>query len=141
MVVGNARLPETLRKAGVAGAKAVPITHGLKVRSGFGKAVEADPKDFSSHFNIGLSFTFLRRDTDAIAALVRQRVGGKVPDVQADDLQQLLVPQTGARFFAQRAEAGLRDYRVELLEESADEAARVIRAYQALLRSEPSSRC
>ena len=43
------------------------------------------------------------------------------------------VPQTGARFFAQLESAGLRDYRVELLEENADEAARVIGAYQTLL--------
>jgi putative protease len=43
------------------------------------------------------------------------------------------VPQTGARFFAQLENAGLRDFRIELLEENAEQATRVIRAYQTLL--------
>ena len=40
--------------------------------------------------------------------------------------------QTGARFFAQLDAAGQRDYRVELLEESAGEAETVIAAYGTL---------
>jgi putative protease len=43
------------------------------------------------------------------------------------------VAQTGAQFFPQLEAAGLRDYRIELLEESGAEAAAVIRAYQQLL--------
>jgi putative protease len=46
------------------------------------------------------------------------------------------VPQTGARFFRQLDGAGLRDFRIELLEENAAEAERVIRAYHALLSGE-----
>ena len=70
---------------------------------------------------------------------LRDRVGVEHPlraDVGCRNTLFNAVPQTGARFFAQLGDAGLRDYRVELLEESADEAARVIRAYQTLLGGE-----
>ncbi len=43
------------------------------------------------------------------------------------------VPQTGARFFAQLETAGLRYYRIELLEETAAESRQIIPAYQSLL--------
>ena len=43
------------------------------------------------------------------------------------------VPQTGARFFDELFSAGLRHFRVELLEENRDDAARTIRLYQELL--------
>jgi putative protease len=43
------------------------------------------------------------------------------------------VPQSGAGSFSEFLAAGLRHFRVELLEETADEACRVIRAHQALL--------
>ena len=46
------------------------------------------------------------------------------------------VAQTGARFFAQLEAAGLREFRVEFLEESAAEAAAVIAAYRQLLSGE-----
>ena len=44
--------------------------------------------------------------------------------------------QTGARFLPALLAAGLRRFRVELLAESADEAARTLRAYQKLLNGE-----
>jgi putative protease len=43
------------------------------------------------------------------------------------------VPQTGARFFGELQSTGLRHYRVELLDEDATEAGRVLRAYGSLL--------
>lgn len=46
------------------------------------------------------------------------------------------VPQTGAKFFESLQGAGLRRFRVELLEESAEESAKVIRAYQRLQSGE-----
>jgi putative protease len=67
---------------------------------------------------------------------LRDRVGMEHPlraDVGCRNTLFNAVPQTGARFFAQLADAGLRDFRIELLEENADEAQRVIRAYLALL--------
>ena len=44
--------------------------------------------------------------------------------------------QTGARFFRDLQAAGLRHYRIELLEETADESRAIIRAYQSLLTGE-----
>jgi putative protease len=46
------------------------------------------------------------------------------------------VAQTGARFFRDLTAAGLRDFRVELLEDDAAASAKTIRAYQALLAGE-----
>ncbi len=43
------------------------------------------------------------------------------------------VPQTGARFFDVLAGAGLRHFRVELLEENGAQSSETIGAYQALL--------
>ena len=43
------------------------------------------------------------------------------------------VAQTGAQFFDELREHGLRCFRVELLEENADEAMIVLRTYQELL--------
>src|ERR1035441_5385654 len=33
----------------------------------FGKAVAVDPKDYSAHFNLALSYTMLKRDSEGIA--------------------------------------------------------------------------
>jgi len=43
------------------------------------------------------------------------------------------VPQSGSGFYQKFLAAGLRHFRIELLEETADEARHVIRAYQSLL--------
>ena len=43
------------------------------------------------------------------------------------------VPQSGAGFFNDFRSAGLRTFRIELLEESADESRRIIAGYQGLL--------
>ena len=70
---------------------------------------------------------------------LRDRVGIEHPlraDVGCRNTLFNAVPQTGARFFTQLVEAGLRDYRIELLEENAAESRRVISAYQSLLAGE-----
>jgi len=46
------------------------------------------------------------------------------------------VPQTGANYFAAFAKAGLRHYRIELLEEDEAQSRRIIRAYKRLLEGE-----
>jgi len=46
------------------------------------------------------------------------------------------VPQTGAGYFSQFASAGLRQFRVELLEENEAESRKILRAYQALLKGD-----
>jgi tetratricopeptide (TPR) repeat protein len=33
----------------------------------FGKAIEADPKDYFAHFNLAMSYTLLRKDAEAVA--------------------------------------------------------------------------
>ena len=48
----------------------------------------------------------------------------------------MLFRSVRAGFFRELEDAGLRDFRVELLEESAAEAAKVIGAYQQLLRGD-----
>ena len=34
---------------------------------GFAKAVEADPKDYSAHFNLALAYSFLGKDAEGVA--------------------------------------------------------------------------
>ncbi|MEI9898213.1 MAG: hypothetical protein WDN28_31240 [Chthoniobacter sp.] len=84
----------------------------------------------------GKSFLDCGRPCEKHRVHLRDRVGMEHPlraDVGCRNTLFNAVPQTGARFFAQLEAAGLRDYRIELLEESAADSRRVIRAYQALL--------
>jgi putative protease len=67
---------------------------------------------------------------------LRDRVGMEHPlraDVGCRNTLFNAVAQTGARFFRQLHDAGLRHFRIELLEESRADAERIIRAYQSLL--------
>ena len=94
---------------------------------------------FAAFLSKGKDATDCGRPCEKHRVSLRDRVGVEHPlraDVGCRNTLFNAVPQTGARFFAQLGDAGLRDYRVELLEESADEAARVIRAYQTLLGGE-----
>jgi putative protease len=94
---------------------------------------------FAAFMSDGKSFLDCGRPCEKHRVHLRDRVGIEHPlraDVGCRNTLFNAVPQTGARFFAQLAEAGLRDYRVELLEENAAESRRVIRAYQALLSGE-----
>ena len=91
---------------------------------------------FAAFMSQGKDSTDCGRPCEKHRVRLRDRVGMEHPlraDVGCRNTLFNAVPQTGARFFAQLESAGLRDFRVELLEENADEAARVIRAYQTLL--------
>ncbi len=91
---------------------------------------------FAAFMSKGTTFLDCGRPCEKHRVHLRDRVGVEHPlraDVGCRNTLFNAVPQTGARFFAQLASAGLRDFRIELLEENAEEAARVIHAYQALL--------
>ena len=91
---------------------------------------------FAAFMSEGKDSTDCGRPCEKHRVSLRDRVGVEHPlraDVGCRNTLFNAVPQTGARFFAQLENAGLRDFRIELLEENADEAARVIRAYQTLL--------
>jgi Tfp pilus assembly protein PilF len=49
------------------GLKALDEQRYTEAAEIFAKAIAADPKDFSAHFNLALAFTFLKKDQDAIA--------------------------------------------------------------------------
>ncbi|MEP6670830.1 MAG: DUF3656 domain-containing protein [Chthoniobacter sp.] len=91
---------------------------------------------FAAFMSKGTSFLDCGRPCEKHRVHLRDRVGMEHPlraDVGCRNTLFNAVPQTGARFFAQLEAAGLRDYRIELLEENATDARRVIQAYQALL--------
>ena len=94
---------------------------------------------FAAFMSNGKSFLDCGRPCETHRVHLRDRVGMEHPlraDVGCRNTLFNAVPQTGARFFAQLENAGLRDYRIELLEESAAESRRIIRAYQGLLANE-----
>src|SRR5882757_5652966 len=91
---------------------------------------------FAAFMSNGKSFLDCGRPCESHRVHLRDRVGVEHPlraDVGCRNTLFNAVPQTGARFFAQLENAGLRDFRIELLEENGADAERVIRAYQALL--------
>lgn len=91
---------------------------------------------FAAFLSNGKDYTDCGRPCDRYRVHLRDRVGIEHPlraDVGCRNTLFNAVAQTGAQFFPQLEAAGLRDYRIELLEESSVEAAAVIRAYQHLL--------
>jgi putative protease len=91
---------------------------------------------FAAFMSKGTSFLDCGRPCEKHRVHLRDRVGIEHPlraDVGCRNTLFNAVPQTGARFFAQLQSTGLRDYRIELLEENAVDSERIIRAYQALL--------
>ena len=91
---------------------------------------------FAAFMSKGTSFLDCGRPCEKHRVHLRDRVGMEHPlraDVGCRNTLFNAVPQTGARFFTQLESAGLRDYRIELLEEDAAESQRIIRAYQELL--------
>jgi putative protease len=91
---------------------------------------------FAAFLSNGTSFLDCGRPCEKHRVHLRDRVGMEHPlraDVGCRNTLFNAVPQTGARFFTQLESAGLRHYRIELLEESAAESRRIIRAYQGLL--------
>ncbi|MEQ1751857.1 MAG: DUF3656 domain-containing protein, partial [Prosthecobacter sp.] len=91
---------------------------------------------FAAFLSKGTDFTNCGRPCDKHRVLLRDRVGMEHPlkaDVGCRNTLFNAVPQTGAQFFSGLMKAGLRHYRVELLEQTRDEATRTIRTYQDLL--------
>lgn len=94
---------------------------------------------FAAFMSKGTTFLDCGRPCEKHRVHLRDRVGVEHPlraDVGCRNTLFNAVAQTGARFFDQLHDAGLRDFRIELLEEDAAESGRVIRAYQALLAGE-----
>jgi U32 family peptidase len=94
---------------------------------------------FAAFMSKGTTFLDCGRPCEKHRVSLRDRVGMEHPlraDVGCRNTLFNAVPQTGARFFDQLGAAGLRDFRVELLEEDAAAALRTIRVYQALLAGE-----
>jgi len=94
---------------------------------------------FAAFMSKGKTFLDCGRPCEKHRVHLRDRVGIQHPlraDVGCRNTLFNAVAQTGAQFFDRLRDAGLRDFRIELLEEDATESARVIRAYQALLAGE-----
>jgi putative protease len=94
---------------------------------------------FAAFMSKGTSFLDCGRPCEKHRVSLRDRVGMEHPlraDVGCRNTLFNAVAQTGARFFNQLAASGLRDFRVELLEEDAEASRDTIRAYQALLAGE-----
>jgi len=94
---------------------------------------------FAAFLSKGKDATDCGRPCEKHRVELRDRVGVAHPlraDVGCRNTVFNAVPQTGARFFQRLEEAGLRDFRIELLGESEEEAVRVIGAYRALLGGE-----
>ncbi|MCX6969592.1 MAG: DUF3656 domain-containing protein [Verrucomicrobia bacterium] len=91
---------------------------------------------FAAFLSEGTDHTNCGRPCDLHRVHLRDRVGMEHPlraDVGCRNTLFHAVPQSGAGFFQDFFSAGLRHFRVELLEESADQARHVIGAYQSLL--------
>jgi putative protease len=94
---------------------------------------------FAAFMSKGASFLDCGRPCEKHRVHLRDRVGIEHPlraDVGCRNTLFNAVPQTGARFFGALRDAGLRHFRIELLEEDLLESGRIIRAYQALLAGE-----
>jgi U32 family peptidase len=91
---------------------------------------------FAAFMSKGSTFLDCGRPCEKHRVHLRDRVGVEHPlraDVGCRNTLFNAVPQTGARFFEILRTVGLNSFRIELLEESAAAARKVIQAYQALL--------
>ena len=94
---------------------------------------------FAAFMSNGSSFLDCGRPCEKHKVALRDRVGMEHPlkaDVGCRNTLFNAVPQTGARYFRELQTAGLRRYRVELLEENPDEVRRILAAYRRLLTGE-----
>ena len=94
---------------------------------------------FAAFLSKGSSFLDCGRPCEKHRVHLRDRVGMEHPlraDVGCRNTLFNAVPQTGAGYFASFVSAGLRRFRVELLEENREESLKVLRAYQALVRGD-----
>lgn len=91
---------------------------------------------FAAFLSKGSSHLDCGRPCEGHRVHLRDRVGVRHPlraDAGCRNTLFNAVAQTGAPYFEELAETGLRTFRVELLEESSAETARIVAAYQALL--------
>jgi len=91
---------------------------------------------FAAFMSEGRSFLDCGRPCEKHRVHLRDRVGMEHPlraDAGCRNTLFNAVPQTGAQFFESLLGAGLRTFRLELLEEDGREAKRLMEAYQALL--------
>ena len=94
---------------------------------------------FAAFLSEGKDHTDCGRPCEAHRVHLRDRVGMKHPlraDVGCRNTLFNAVAQTGAGYFKELRAAGLRNFRVELLEEDAEQTGNILRAYQALLSGE-----
>ncbi len=92
---------------------------------------------FAAFLSEGTDFTNCGRPCEHHKVRLRDRVGVEHPlkaDVGCRNTLFNAVPQTGAQFFPGLMQAGLRHYRVELLEQDRSESQKILQTYQALLR-------
>lgn len=91
---------------------------------------------FAAFLSEGKDHTDCGRPCESHRAHLRDRIGMRHPlraDVGCRNTLFNAVAQTGAGYFNELRAAGLRSFRVELLEEDAVRTGEIIRAYQALL--------
>lgn len=91
---------------------------------------------FAAFLSEGKDHTDCGRPCEAHRVHLRDRVGMKHPlraDVGCRNTLFNAVAQTGAGYFKELRAAGLRNFRVELLEEDAEQTRNIFCAYQALL--------
>ncbi|MDB6139840.1 MAG: peptidase [Verrucomicrobiaceae bacterium] len=91
---------------------------------------------FAAFMSKGTDFTNCGRPCEKHKVALRDRVGMEHPlkaDVGCRNTLFNAVPQTGAGFYEPLLEAGLRHFRVELLEESREEAQHTLGLYLELL--------
>lgn len=96
---------------------------------------------FAAFMSNGKSFLDCGRPCEKHQVKLRDRVGMEHPlkaDVGCRNTLFNGTAQTGASFFSDLMRAGLRHYRVELLEETQEQANSVIAAYQGLLNGQNS---
>jgi U32 family peptidase len=96
---------------------------------------------FAAFLSEGKDFNSCGRPCEHHRVHLRDRVGMEHPlkaDVGCRNTLFNAVPQTGAGFYDALHGAGLRHYRVELLEHNADQTAEVLRVYKTLLAGQRS---
>jgi len=94
---------------------------------------------FAAFMSKGSSFLDCGRPCEKHRVHLRDRVGIEHPlraDVGCRNTLFNAAAQTGARFTDALLDAGLRNFRIELLEEDARETARILEAYRSLLAGE-----
>ncbi|MFY8215099.1 MAG: U32 family peptidase, partial [Chthoniobacterales bacterium] len=98
---------------------------------------------FAAFLSNGKDYTDCGRPCEKHRVHLRDRVGVEHPlraDVGCRNTLFNSSAQTGAKFFPQFDEAGIRHFRVELLEEDQAETLKIVRAYRSLLSGQKLGR-